>query len=793
MRDTYQYDAFISYRHTEKDAYVAETLHRALEMYKLDKKFKNKKIKRIFRDKDELPITSNLDDPIVTALNNSEFLIIICSPKYLESRWCKRELEVFLETHDKNKIITVLCDGEPHEAFPEEILYVEKEVNGKLEKVPVEPLAADVRGKNNKEIKNKISVEKLRILAQILDVNYDDLKQRHRERKLKKRATVATIGTVLGVTLGATSTVVALHINDQNEKIEHQNVILNQQNNSLLSYQGDYMAADSLALLSQGDVKGAVSLAKQALTEYNGVKMPYVSQARYALAESLRVFDSGNTLRAIKQFDNENIISGVVVSPDMETFVSYDEIGHIILWNGTTNEKIDVIQDFDYNNEEGVIYIDNNTIMYITNDNKVNVYNIADKKVQSFMDDLSANAIYTKETTEYFIIDSDDLITVCKKEDCSKLYDVEKSSFCYNDLEYFLLEDELIVGGKDKVDFIDLSNGENVHSVSSMIANEYTIDDVAEYDGNIYILSTSANLDILEFSTKVSCYDSNTKMLVWEKVYDDMSGKKFAPRANDESDELLFYTSFQIVAFDKNTGSQIKSYEVASTIVRIMANVSNNTYIIISRDGTYYILISESKNLTSYLSVFDCVTENIINIDLTNAGFIMYGTNDEKITVYNYIDNKDIKEYDGTIELDYDLPDETECIEEAKKLGLDKAPLVNNILYNEDKSVVFVSYQDNSIEVYKTEKMELIETIKEDFCDMYEMLGVDKEGNTYISGGTRGYCFDKEYKLIAKIPNLKAMDLDENVLIMDSGSDDLYTLPIFSLEDLLAKADEYLK
>ena len=79
MKDTYKYDAFISYRHVEKDSFVAEQLHKALEEYKLGRKFKDKKIKRIFRDKDELPISSNLNDPITDALNNSEFLIIICS------------------------------------------------------------------------------------------------------------------------------------------------------------------------------------------------------------------------------------------------------------------------------------------------------------------------------------------------------------------------------------------------------------------------------------------------------------------------------------------------------------------------------------------------------------------------------------------------------------------------------------------------------------------------------------------------------------------------------------------
>lgn len=40
-----------------------------------------KKIERVFRDQEELPIGSDLADNIKQALAESEFLIIICSPR----------------------------------------------------------------------------------------------------------------------------------------------------------------------------------------------------------------------------------------------------------------------------------------------------------------------------------------------------------------------------------------------------------------------------------------------------------------------------------------------------------------------------------------------------------------------------------------------------------------------------------------------------------------------------------------------------------------------------------------
>jgi len=164
-----KYDAFISYRHCELDQFVATTLHKELEAFRLPKviakqlKAKGitkKKIERVFRDRDELPITNNLADPITNALQNSEFLLVICSPRLRESLWCRKEIETFIKMHGREHIFAVLIEGEPADSFPEELLYIDKIVvdengNEHVEKVPIEPLAADVRGKNKKEIRKR--------------------------------------------------------------------------------------------------------------------------------------------------------------------------------------------------------------------------------------------------------------------------------------------------------------------------------------------------------------------------------------------------------------------------------------------------------------------------------------------------------------------------------------------------------------------------------------------------------------------------------------------------------------
>ena len=80
-----RYDAFISYRHAPLDMEMAKKVHTALETYHIPRSVQvrtgKKKMGRVFRDQEELPIGSDLDDNISTALASSDYLLVICSPR----------------------------------------------------------------------------------------------------------------------------------------------------------------------------------------------------------------------------------------------------------------------------------------------------------------------------------------------------------------------------------------------------------------------------------------------------------------------------------------------------------------------------------------------------------------------------------------------------------------------------------------------------------------------------------------------------------------------------------------
>ena len=192
------YNAFISYRHHPDDSRVASQIHRLLEHYRVPKALRkqSKQITRLFRDKEELPITSNLTDDITRALQNSDFLIVICSPHTRESTWVQREIETFLKTHHRSRVLTVLAEGEPYDTIPE-ILLREERVDpetGETELVDIEPLSCDWR----LPLRQAKREELPRLAAALMGCGYDEL--RRRERQYRSRRLIAGCSAALAAT-----------------------------------------------------------------------------------------------------------------------------------------------------------------------------------------------------------------------------------------------------------------------------------------------------------------------------------------------------------------------------------------------------------------------------------------------------------------------------------------------------------------------------------------------------------------------------------------------------------------
>ena len=186
----YHYKAFISYKHDPVDSAVAAEIQTRLERfhipYALQKEKSIKTLRPVFRDKEELSATENLNDTIKNALLETEYLIVICSTRSIRSIWVQKEIGFFLEHHEKSKVLTVLVDGEPSEVIPrvlleEEVSTVDEYGNVRTQIVPLEPLSCDYRMDRRRARREEFP----RLAAALIGCRYNDLRQRQRQYRMR--------------------------------------------------------------------------------------------------------------------------------------------------------------------------------------------------------------------------------------------------------------------------------------------------------------------------------------------------------------------------------------------------------------------------------------------------------------------------------------------------------------------------------------------------------------------------------------------------------------------------------
>lgn len=306
----YKYAAFISYRHGGIDEKVGAQLQKEIERYKLPRRIAKqvgrKTLGKVFRDKNDLRSASNLSEIIRQGIDDSEFLVVVCTKRYQDSVWCMEEIEYFIETRGREKIVVVLVEGEPDESFPK--LLTEVEQDGKM--VHIEPLAVDIRAASERATVRQLSKEKLRFVSQMLNMSYDDLRQRQRERFRRQVLTVAAAA-VLGLSI-FTGVIV------------NKNIQLNEAMQQTLRGQSYYLSEYAGEAYDNGDRMTAVLLALQALPEdLENPDRPYVPEVMNALTSALGIYDYSGGYQADKVFRFEE--------ESYDTKVEFSEDGKLLL------------------------------------------------------------------------------------------------------------------------------------------------------------------------------------------------------------------------------------------------------------------------------------------------------------------------------------------------------------------------------------------------------------------------------------------------------------------------------
>ncbi|MDG1139412.1 MAG: toll/interleukin-1 receptor domain-containing protein [Opitutales bacterium] len=210
MSGQFKYKAFITYAHRDEER--ARWLRKKLENFRVPKHLIGKnspfgpvpsRLYPIFRDRDELAGAAQLGPLIEQALHDSSHLIVLCSPHAVKSRWVNEEIRMFKAMGKADRVLCLVVDGEPmaadvkndpdKECLP---LAARRRIDqeGVITDQIHEPGAADLREYADGE-KDAL----LKVMAGLLGVGLDELKQRDMLARQRRLAWVATASTALAL------------------------------------------------------------------------------------------------------------------------------------------------------------------------------------------------------------------------------------------------------------------------------------------------------------------------------------------------------------------------------------------------------------------------------------------------------------------------------------------------------------------------------------------------------------------------------------------------------------------
>ena len=822
----YKYDAFISYRHAEKDTLIASEIQTSLERFNIPKELRKKtgkqRFNRVFRDVEELPISSNLTEDIEEALKASEYLIVICSYRTSESDWVKREIDTFLELHDYNKqlILTVLVEGEPDEVIPEilrhdNITHYLADGSFYCRDEVVEPLSADYR----MAIPKARKIELPRLAATMLGCNYDDIIRR---RKAYKRTRLLIETAVISLAAIALMTYIGITF------MRIQDGLRNSQMN-----QSRYLASESQKLLESGDRTGAIQLALAALVDNSGKNRPVTSEARFALSDALGSYATkGTTYSApVWRYETTSSIVSYQVNNARDRLAILDAKGKLNVWNLKDHTLVKTLENSD--NRYIEFKYDKNDNLIIVNTYGVSLYNTQDwsikwnyKTLKTISNQENLVAYYKENgyialncSNRLYIIDSSDgsvvnEINISKyeifktEEEASTVFTIDRFTF-NNDFTklavagsikefdnyglyiYDIQTDKWSAVMEDSGGFIKLYYDEDNslfalrRSRENNSANYYSKTDIL-YDSSVILEKISSNG---KSSWKTDCPSLVRiyKPVISSGEYTSKDGSKI-PLAVAAFGNKLIYV-------DKKSGKNIKTYDLPDRI--ITAGVNSENASVVTNDGMLFgfSLTEGAKTVTSSQYFMNGVVDLFIYRDENNRQyFLVEDSTNRVITEYSSsFSDANYKEFSGTESMPlidggiklgkylitYGLKESFSCIDldTRKVLWTKKLPSSQTTIINfpspDNKYFFFVQEVSSAEKKYKLVRVNCLDG---EFQDANSEFPVTKrKGFVIVQGKIWEQSYDsKEAKLTLYSYNMADDTVKKTVVDMSKQAQNTY-------------------
>ena len=217
-----RFKAFISYSHF--DQHWAAWLQHSLEGYRIPGRLVGtrggfgpipRRLTPVFRDREDLSSSADLGSSVKASLEASESLVVICSPHAANSDWVSEEVRYFQRLGREERVFALIVDGDPHADDPGQQCFP-RALTVNPDGTAREPLAADVRKSADGRL-----LAKLKIVAGILDIPLDDLRQRDMQRR-QRLWLLSTVGAMtIAVTMAILAVVAVAARNSAENRREH--------------------------------------------------------------------------------------------------------------------------------------------------------------------------------------------------------------------------------------------------------------------------------------------------------------------------------------------------------------------------------------------------------------------------------------------------------------------------------------------------------------------------------------------------------------------------------------------
>lgn len=672
MKQEKEFYAFISYK--REDEKWAKWLQDKLEHYRFPTNLNGrtdlpKNIRPTFRDVTDLT-SGLLAEEINNALRNSEWLIVICSPRSAQSPWVCKEAQTFIDLGRADHIIPFVIEGKPFsddistECYPEALL----NLTGSNEL-----LAANINemGRDAAAIK---------VVARMFSLRFDALWQRYEREQRRKRwvwigglIIIALFGFCIGGYFVRQNSI----IERQNERLLQDSITMANhlfkiKNDSImLSVQNDSITLQNYLILSQRDSiehsMQQLQLSNNLLAEerdnvlkINGALK--LSNAKIRSENALSLLREGNLVGAkdvISQICNDEYVKELVQIPEIEFTLRK-------VYRELTREGIRHLYSLDYLGKVSLVKFSNNGNKIYVITNTLSEYDASSGELiaqfnidfETDRDEINISAFDEVNGEVYYSIDN--------KVYVKKIYSVANDKRVFEFPEHIY---NMIVSPTFDYIACEFINDVDCQSVCRIIQlsdkqnNNYVIPSCE----NIYCFSPDGKKIFTEIDDKYCIYNLNTKNIEQIVAYDyyiqeahfsnDCSKILIQSEGNNKiSLDIYNIESGELVEFgEKISGDRL-------SICRLKENPLQNRIIV----GDYYgnLKVYDTEFLSYYnivknkMRIKGRLIDNLFGhreairlIEFNNKGTKMLTTSNGKICVWGFSIKEELSKY--TSKADY--------------------------------------------------------------------------------------------------------------------------------------------